>query len=157
MHPSSIATGKEKQYQEVLQETPTQEKIMWEKIIQEFQNFQQTIILKILIHCLQQGILLWRKSNKFPTQLEKNPKRNPRPTRHVKTNFELQEFDAKDAGATTPCGLPAAMDSATAPKATSLIKLRSHSNQRNGTEARTPRPSSVGMMDLDSDISSDDL
>ncbi len=34
--------------------------------------------------------------------------------------------DAKDAGATTRCGLPAAMDSASAPKSTSLTKRRSH-------------------------------
>ncbi len=39
-----------------------------------------------------------------------------------------EDVDAKDAGATTPCGLLAAMDSAPAPTVTSLMKLRSPPN-----------------------------
>ncbi len=43
-----------------------------------------------------------------------------------------EDGDAKEEEATTLCGLPAAMDLAPAPKATSLMKLRSGSNQKYG-------------------------
>ncbi len=68
-----------------------------------------------------------------------------------------EDNDAKDAEATTPCGLPAAMDSSAAPKTTSLMKIRNHSNQRNGSGARTSKPSSQVLIVLDSDVLSDDL
>ncbi len=38
--------------------------------IQQFQNFQKTIILKILIYPLHQGVILQRKSDEFPTKVE---------------------------------------------------------------------------------------
>ncbi len=47
-----------------------------------------------------------------------------------------EDVDAKDAGATTPCCQLAVMDSAPAPKATSLTKLRNPSNQKFGPEAK---------------------
>ncbi len=62
-----------------------------------------------------------------------------------------EDDDAKGVGATTPCGLPAAMDSVSAPKATSLMNGRSRCLQKNGPRARTPRPSSEVMMDSDSE------
>ncbi len=64
---------------------------------------------------------------------------------------ESEDVDAKDEGATTLCGLPAAMDSALAPTATSLTKLRSHPNPKNGPGARTQRATRHVHMDSESE------
>ncbi len=64
---------------------------------------------------------------------------------------DSEDVDAKGVGAMTLCGLLAAMDSASAPKATSLMNCRSCHLQKNGSRARTPRPSNLGMMDSDSE------
>ncbi len=62
-----------------------------------------------------------------------------------------EDIDAKDAGATTPCGLPAAMDSALAPTATLTVKLRSRPNPKYGPGARTQRQTSHVLMDSNSE------
>ncbi len=75
--------------------------------------------------------------------------RTTRPSSQVQMDCNIEDNDAKDAGDMTPCGLPAAMDSASASKATSSKKLRSYSNQRNEPGARTQRPSNQNQMDSD--------
>ncbi len=55
------------------------------------------------------------------------------------SDYDSEDMDDNDEGATTPCGQPAAMDSAPAQKATSPKQLRNHSNQNSGPEAKKTR------------------
>ncbi len=72
-------------------------------------------------------ILLAKKFRKYEL-----PARTPTPPSHSVMGSYSEDGDANDEGATTLCGLLAAMDLAPALKATSLMKLRSHSNQKYG-------------------------
>ncbi len=49
-------------------------------------------------------------------------------------DLDSEDEDAKEAGTMTQCGLPAAMDSASAPKATSPMKSRSRRLQKKDPE-----------------------
>ncbi len=50
--------------------------------------------------------------------------RTPKPPSQGVMDSNSEDNDAKDTGATTPCGLPATIDLASAQKATSLMKRR---------------------------------
>ncbi len=78
-----------------------------------------------------------KKVRQVSNQSRKNPTRHPRSTRHVKTKSDSEDDDANNAGATTPCGLPAAMDSASAFKATSLMNCRSCCLKKKDLEQET--------------------
>ncbi len=62
---------------------------------------------------------------------------------------DSEDEDAKGVGATTLCGLQAAMDSASSPKATSLTNHRSLRLQKKCPRGRTPRSTTEVMMDSD--------
>ncbi len=62
--------------------------------------------------------------------------KKPRPTRGYESVSNSEEVDAEDAGARTPCGWPAAMDLAPAPKAISQMNLRNCPNGNPGPEEK---------------------
>ncbi len=80
-----------------------------------------------------------------------------RPASHILTDSKSEDIDAKDVGATTLCVFLAAMDLAPVAKATSSMKLRSCSNQKNGLGTRTQRSASHLEKDFNSEVSSDVL
>ncbi len=80
-----------------------------------------------------------KKNRQSSKSNRRNQTRKPGSKREHESVSDLEDINAKDAGSTTPCGQPAAMDSAPAPKATSPMKLRNSSNRNFGPEAKKTR------------------
>ncbi len=77
-----------------------------------------------------------KKLRKHPIQESGPQEKKTTSKRGDKSVSDAEDVSAEDAGAAKPCGCPAAMDSAPAPKATSLKKLRKHPIQESGPQAK---------------------